>query len=132
MKRDMDLVRQLLLVIKAQAVDARGIPEIDGYEQAEVDHHIKLLRQAGFLPQIERPRPSDFPVRGLARRVSDPIELTWEGHDFLETIRDPEVWRKTKQAVGKAGGTAALETWKATAREVTGQLIGAAIRGMAG
>ena len=114
----MDLVRQLLLAIEAQAVDVRGVPEIDGYEQADVDHHIKLLRQAGFLPQIERSRPSDLPIRGMARRVSDPIELTWAGHDFLDTIRDEGVWSSTKEAVGKVGGTATMETWKAVAGEV--------------
>lgn len=27
--------------------------------------------------------------------------LTWEGHEFLDTIRDKEVWSKTKTVVNK-------------------------------
>jgi len=30
--------------------------------------------------------------------------LTMEGHDFLDTVRDPEIWRRTKQGATKAGG----------------------------
>lgn len=27
--------------------------------------------------------------------------LTWSGHQFLDTIRDPEVWKKTKRIASK-------------------------------
>lgn len=27
--------------------------------------------------------------------------ITWEGHKFLDTIRDPKVWRKTKSIASK-------------------------------
>ena len=30
--------------------------------------------------------------------------ITWEGHDFLDTVRDSEVWRKTKEGATAAGG----------------------------
>jgi hypothetical protein len=30
--------------------------------------------------------------------------LTWEGHDFLDSIRDPKIWEKTKKGVEGAGG----------------------------
>lgn len=30
--------------------------------------------------------------------------LTWEGHDLLDSIRDPETWAKTKKAAARAGG----------------------------
>ncbi|WP_051882328.1 DUF2513 domain-containing protein [Parvularcula oceani] len=132
MKRNMDLVRQLLLAIEAQGPIARGMPNIDGYARDEIDHHLTLLRQAGFLPQIERPRQSELPVRGLARRVSDPVELTWKGHDFLDTIHDEGVWSSTKEAVGKVGGTAALETWKAAATAVSTAAVTASIAALRG
>jgi hypothetical protein len=28
-----------------------------------------------------------------------PKRLTWDGHEFLDAIRDPEVWRRTKEGV---------------------------------
>jgi len=30
--------------------------------------------------------------------------LTWHGHEFLDAIRDPEIWRRTKEGANKAGG----------------------------
>ena len=30
--------------------------------------------------------------------------LTSEGHDFLDSVRDPEIWRRTKAGAVKAGG----------------------------
>lgn len=32
--------------------------------------------------------------------------LTWSGHDFLDTVRDPEVWKRTKSGASKIGGLA--------------------------
>jgi hypothetical protein len=30
--------------------------------------------------------------------------LTWEGHDFLDSVRDPKIWAKTKSGALAAGG----------------------------
>ncbi len=30
--------------------------------------------------------------------------LTWEGHDFLDSVRDPKIWAKTKDGALAAGG----------------------------
>ena len=29
--------------------------------------------------------------------------LTWAGHDYLDAVRDPKVWQKTKDATEKVG-----------------------------
>jgi Hypothetical protein (DUF2513) len=29
---------------------------------------------------------------------------TWRGHDFIDSVRDPEIWRKTKEGAQAAGG----------------------------
>jgi len=31
------------------------------------------------------------------------IELTWCGHEFLDEVRDNEIWRKTKDGAQSAG-----------------------------
>jgi hypothetical protein len=33
-----------------------------------------------------------------------PRRLTAAGHDYLDTIRDPEIWRQTKEGARAAGG----------------------------
>lgn len=30
--------------------------------------------------------------------------LTWAGHDFIDSVRDPETWAKTKKTAAGAGG----------------------------
>jgi hypothetical protein len=32
-----------------------------------------------------------------------PMRLTYRGHEFLDTVRDGEVWRRTKAGAEKAG-----------------------------
>ena len=29
--------------------------------------------------------------------------LTWAGHDYLDAVRDPKIWHKTKEATDKVG-----------------------------
>ncbi|WP_126941637.1 DUF2513 domain-containing protein, partial [Xanthomonas sp. BRIP62409] len=29
--------------------------------------------------------------------------ITSDGHDFLDSVRDPEIWRKTKSGAGQLG-----------------------------
>ena len=52
-----------------------------------------LLSEAGFI-DCTRYAGGDFGYKGL----------TWAGHDFLDSVRDPEVWSKTKKGAMAAGG----------------------------
>jgi hypothetical protein len=105
MKRDMDLIRELLLKLEAlpvRTVDVVYIdPEamtIDGYDTHQIDYHLQLLEQArlvyagGFESGM-----SAGP--GIAFRC-----LSWSGHDFLDSVRSPDVWDKAKQTASAAGG----------------------------
>jgi Hypothetical protein (DUF2513) len=29
------------------------------------------------------------------------LNLTWQGHEFLETVRDPDVWERTKEGASR-------------------------------
>lgn len=96
MKRDMDLVRLLLLRIEQEGSPAlRNVPEVEGFDEATVAHHISLMLQAGLVTAIDA---SSFD--GLAYLE---IKMTWHGHEFLETIRDPEIWQSTKAGAAKVG-----------------------------
>ena len=108
MKRDMGLIRELLLkleVIEKSTFDIVTIgssePEIavEGYSVDQADYHMSLLYEAGL---ITSGTDTDAMMDGtwIFRR------LTWSGHDFLETVRDPEVWKRTKSGASKLGGLA--------------------------
>lgn len=102
MKRNMDLVRELLLKIADAEEPPRLSELVPGRKEKTKEYklaayHIQML--------IEEAR---F-VRGLDAGSSSgdewlTLELTWRGHDYLENIRDPTVWEKAKEGAGKLGG----------------------------
>lgn len=111
MKRDMDLIRELLLRLESLPVRPGGVVLISGRDQElavegrspdEVDYHLSLIKEASF---IECPGSGSLDGRISFRR------LTWHGHEFLDAIRDPEIWRKTKDSAKKAGSTAIDFMW---------------------
>ena len=96
MKRDMNLVRELLLHIE-NSNDGRNchvLPPKD-YSAEETNYHLLLLLDARF---IEANVAEAFD--GTSIRVK---RMTWEGHDFLEAIRPPGVWDRVQKRVGELG-----------------------------
>lgn len=94
MKRNMDLVRDLLLAFEAKT-DAAGVHaadvRIDGYTEDQIVLHLNIMAEAGLLV-CEPIRSSTNPDRILKTFVFD---LSWKGHEFLDTIRDPAIWKVT-------------------------------------
>lgn len=72
------------------------------YSRETIAHHLKLTESAGFIKAITETMWSDAASREYERTKG--WQLTWDGHEFLETIRDPEIWRKTKDGANKVGG----------------------------
>jgi hypothetical protein len=53
--------------------------------------------------------------------------LTFQGHEFLDTVRDPEIWRRTKEGASKIGGAGVellLTVGKAYAKQVLQEKLG--------
>ena len=97
MKRDLDIVRNLLLAIEAQSVaETNRAFAPSGFVQEDLEAHMPLLIDRQL---IEAKDWSTLKTRGWGM-----VRLTWEGHDFLDSVRDPEVWRKTKEGLDAAGG----------------------------
>lgn len=96
MKRDMDLVRTILLLVEDNP-DAvmETIPEIPEYTKDQVAEHIRLLVEGDMLTATDASSKdeADFFY----------IRLTWRGHDFIDSVRDSEIWRKTKSAAKRIG-----------------------------
>ena len=96
--RDMDLIRDILLVTenKCEADSFYTFEDglFAGFTEEEIYMHSKLLFEKGFLRKTPQTLSYSVCVSGL----------TWEGYDFLDSVRDPEIWRKTKETANKAGG----------------------------
>jgi hypothetical protein len=93
-QRDMDLVRDLLLNIEADRrfdgthwhrISAAKDLGIGEYSDEEVGYHVNLLIEAGFLRG-----------RGGMETIPPISKLTWQGHEFIDNIRDVSIWEKTK------------------------------------
>ena len=91
MKRDMDKVRSLLLDLEQKNGPYLMMmnPELLGgiNKPAEMVEYILLLKSGGLLEECQ----------GHSYR------LTWKGHEFIDSVRDPEIWRKTKEGATKVG-----------------------------
>jgi len=120
MKRDMDMVRDLLLKVEdGQKVFETASSEeaiILGLEPDTVLSQGDADKLAGHLPLLEE---ADFiVVEGRMGGGSVLVDrLSWRGHEFLDTIRDDEVWVQTKQTAKKAG-TGAIEFVWGIAKEI--------------
>jgi DNA-binding transcriptional ArsR family regulator len=94
----MEVVRAILMAIEDEDQPwLADHPEVAGAEPFVVSSHIKLLRDAGLIEAVDV-QTIDNPYPAFIR-----ISLTWSGHEFLDTVRDPEVWRRTKEGAGKVG-----------------------------
>ena len=79
MKRDMEVVRKLLLYFEDKP-DDRAVDKVDieGYDAKAIGYHLILLYEAGLIE-------GEPYVSKTSKRIIDvmPFRLTWEGHEFL-------------------------------------------------
>ncbi|PNE12428.1 MAG: hypothetical protein CR217_03410 [Beijerinckiaceae bacterium] len=93
-KRDMELVRRILLTVQAKSSLEPELIQIDGLDDAVVGRHVEMLFDAGFLEGMEHST--------LASEYRDILvkDLTWDGHEFVGAISKDELWQKLKSAIG--------------------------------
>lgn len=104
MKRDMDLIRKILLAVEARTNPLSfDLVEIPGHEQEEISYHVKLLGDAGYLDVYDRRTLGPEGYRFA------PSNLTNAGHDFLDGIRSKAIWESAKEKLQEIGGTAPLD-----------------------
>ena len=83
MQRKMKLIRKLLEYVEMSPTeDPLPVPEIDGYDEAQVHYHIGLCEEAGYL--VTRKPASDGP----GRRFTGIDRMTWKGHEALDGLRN--------------------------------------------
>lgn len=109
MKRDMDLIRNLLLeiedgktsyqLIEPSHAEDLGV-EVDEdrtkEEIARLEYHLTLLQDAGWVKLVQ--------TSGGYWLVN---RMMPAGHDFLDSVRDPKIWGATKEGAKQAGGFSA-------------------------
>lgn len=121
MKLEKELVRKILLKVEEfEGGIYEGVPlDIANYTERQITYHVMLLIEAGYLVGED--------LSTLSGEEWEAQRLTYAGHEFLDTIRDAEVWRRTKDATVKVGGVSLqvmMEIGKAYAKQVLQERTG--------
>lgn len=102
MKRDMELIRKILLKVEESPTAYAPAIKFDDYTVTQVRYHSKLLIDAGLVEGHVTPQSNeDAPFTNITM-------LTWAGHEFLDAARDDTRWKKAMTIVGEKGGAVTI------------------------
>lgn len=105
MKRDMDLIREILLEIEKEPFGLGHTKiKLPDYDKATIYGHIRILAQAGLIDA------EDHHTIDTARWYAK--HLTWEGHEFLEASRDESQWKRAIAVIKEKGGALTFDMLK--------------------
>ena len=89
----MDLIRNILLWVEENC-DGNSYEDLydsdlcQTHDQIVLDEHIALAAERELID-------ANYASNGYAIR-----RLTWDGHEFLDNSRTPEVWKAAKESAG--------------------------------
>ena len=114
MKCDIDLVRSILIYVENAA------DEVDADEMATerwpietVAYHVRLMAHHGLVDVSRDAR--DMNGNTIELTVAG---ITWDGQDYLDSIREPKVWGRVKKALAGTVGSTTLDVVRQTASMV--------------
>lgn len=118
MRRDMDLVRSILLQAESAGCPlSLGQISHEGHTDEETVFHIRLMEGHGLI---------DARVQtawGGEVIMCEIESLTWDGLDFLDAVRSERVWTRVRRAVAESVGDTTLDVIKSACSTVAGQLV---------
>ncbi len=118
MKRDIDLVRSILLELESSDYrrDSSTI-RIAGYTADAITEHMHLLMESGLVEGIQA-----YSIEHKVKWID--LRLTWSGHDFLDAARSEVVWAETLTAVRSRIGSIPFEALKKLLTEAAHSSVG--------
>ena len=107
MKLNYDCIRSVLLTVeKSKTIDEELnlnplavetiFEQLPKYEDSEILYTIEKLKEAGYINAALHFAVGHF-IDGTVSSI------TYSGHEYLDNIREPEVWRKVKTMLKNAG-----------------------------
>ena len=95
MKRDMEMIRQILADVEAHDKTEDVLKVGDPF----VAYQVSLMKDAGLIDAIIVQNHQGLPAQAAL------MGLTWAGHDFLDASRDDTIWKKAMEHVVKPGAS---------------------------
>ncbi len=103
MKLNVDCMRDILLTMESYGYGE--ISDIDtlhdalpNYTEEEISYACLKMDEAGFIDILSADMMGSF-----IPTVVQVTDITYEGHQFLENIRQQNIWNKTKETAKKLG-----------------------------
>jgi hypothetical protein len=121
MKRDLDLIRDILLDIENWSNEQPlwlSSLEYEGKTKQEIGYQLELLKDFDYI-QANIIKNS----QGIGYEDASIVRMKMAGHEYLDAVRSPEVWKKTKTTLEKVGGGAALAVVKDIATRIAIEII---------
>lgn len=118
MKRDMDLVRQILILTAESdsGLDASAIAD-EHNDLQTVIYTMEIMEEAGLIRANIVKAFGGIYVSGFVR------SLTWEGNDFLDAIQSDKVWTQVKKAIAKTTRSASMLVIKKVAEKILSEML---------
>lgn len=118
MKRDLDLIRKIMLAAEAMPTSWFMDVEVPDVPEDRLKYHKYLILQEGF---AEGEEESPMGTSDLGASLHS---ITWAGHEFLDDIRDETIWGKVKARLGDTAPTASIAVVKALATMLVKERLG--------
>jgi hypothetical protein len=97
MKRDMEIIRTILLNVENDKYELGERVHVDGVPDTTCAYHVALMQDAGL---VEAEIIKDVLCPYHAALIH---RLTSAGHDFCDGIRQDTIWNKAKEHILKPG-----------------------------
>lgn len=124
MKIDHDLVRDILLLIEdSQSLtgpsdaELQAVGESRGANREQVGYTLEKLNEAGFIS--DKPKSA-----GNTYFLLISGNLTYEGHSYLNNVRDDTVWNNTKSKIASTVRDASIEIVAKVAEGIIARSLG--------
>lgn len=122
MERNWEVVRAILLRLEALGDTSSMVHagEVAPFDFEIVGYHMQIMQEAGLIEA----RVSE--ALGGATHVFA-SRLTWEGHEFLDRIRDQTLWNRVKASAREKGLAPSFDVITAIATTLVGAIVKGAL-----
>lgn len=120
----MELIRKILFKIEEDYKGRTLYPlTLDNYELWIVKEHCKLMYQQGLIEYVKDDDMNNSPYFCVGN-------LTNDGYDFLDKIRQDTIWNKTKETITKKGLPLIVDVVKEVATGIISSMTEGAVKGL--
>ena len=131
MKRDMDLIREILLAVEelqnAWFNKHRESPLYrklsNRYTPSQIDHHLDILADSSLVMLKEGDYTEIYPGSDMWEQSTNG-RLTWQGHEFLDAARNEDRWNQAKKTISEKGGSLTFDILKVVLAQLARQTVG--------